>query len=79
MAALIDEPELQKELTGNPHRCQVAPQYSPRCISDIQLADKAGVMQASAVQVIPGFVVLLELLLVETGSLPKDFIFTRGR
>ncbi len=79
MAAPIDESELQEELEGISQRGQVAPQGSSGCISDIQLADEPGIMQATAVQVVPGFAVPVELALVETGGLPKDLILARLR
>jgi hypothetical protein len=57
----------------------MAPQSSSRSISDFQLADEPGIMQASAVEVIQGFAVPVKLPLVETDSLLKDLIFSRLR
>jgi hypothetical protein len=79
MAAPIDEPELKKELEGISQRGQVSPQGSSGSISDIQLADEPGIIQASAVQVVQGFAVPVELALVETDGLSKDLIFARLR
>jgi hypothetical protein len=79
IAMPIDETELQKELEGISQRGQMVPQGSSRSISDIQLADEPGIMQASAVEVVPSFAVPVELPLEETDSLPKDLIFARLR
>jgi len=52
----------------------VAPQRSSGSISDIQFADEPGIIQASAVEVVQGLAVPVELPLVETDSLLKNLI-----
>ena len=79
IAVPIDEPELQQEIGGISQQGQVAPQRPSGCVSDIQLADEPGIMQASAGEVVQGFAVPVELALVENDSFPKNLIFSRLR
>src|ERR1035437_9644388 len=77
VALRVEETRAPQQIEGVALGEEVTPQVPAGGITDLQLLDEGGVVHSTLLQILTCLRVVIELLLVESGSLPQQGIGVR--